>query len=345
MRHGTIAHAHVELGAQKKKVQGRTSTCDCPVTFGFFAPHCHGTESRCHHRWISLGSRIGSLRDVLSEEGLKRRAELSGDMQGGSWTLVAGDLGYLGCAFQHPTPAHLHGLSFDHQFPSQPQASDGSDDWSMLLGGACNPPPATDCNADVRGVIIQEMNAFPCWIEARKDLLSPGLQRVLERFLNAILECHYEMFHVVPDAVFSTIANRVAEACLRCQFRRATNSPVIASATPPGTSPRTRRPLSSAQALGFGPPHDPNLDPNLLRAPPITDPPSMALPLWASMQRRLLVGPLMGMMMMKRAGIWAIDSCDWHWGTCCCTWMDRAASCNIASAELCGVQELCSLWS
>ena len=131
--------------------------------------------------------------------------------------------------------------------------------------------------ADVRGVIIEELNAFPCWIEARKDLLSPGLQRVLERFLNAILECHYEMFHVVPDAVFSTIANRVAEACLRCQFRRATNSPVIASATPPGTSPRTRRPLSSAQALGFGPPHDPNLDPNLLRAPPITDPPSTHL--------------------------------------------------------------------
>lgn len=107
--------------------------------------------------------------------------------------------------------------------------------------------------ADVRGVIMEELNGFPCWIEARKELLSPGLQKVLERFLNAILECHYEMFHIVPDAVFSTLANRVAEACLRCQFRRATNSP------------------------GFGPPHDPNLDPNLLRAPPITDPPSTHL--------------------------------------------------------------------
>ena len=131
--------------------------------------------------------------------------------------------------------------------------------------------------ADVRGVIMQELNGFPCWIEARKELLSPGLQKVLERFLNAILECHYEMFHIVPDAVFSTLANRVAEACLRCQFRRATNSPVIASATPPGTPPRTSRPASTAQALGFGPPHDPNLDPNLLRAPPITDPPSTHL--------------------------------------------------------------------
>jgi len=127
--------------------------------------------------------------------------------------------------------------------------------------------------ADVRGVIIEELNAFPCWIEARKDLLAPGLQRVLERFLNAILETHYEMFHVVPDAVFSTIANR---ACLRCQFRRAATSPVIASATPPGTSPRNRRSLSTAQALGFGPAHDPN-DPNLLRAPPSTDPPSTHL--------------------------------------------------------------------
>ena len=131
--------------------------------------------------------------------------------------------------------------------------------------------------ADVRGVIIHELNAFPCWIEARKDLLSVGLQKVLARFLNAILECHYEMFHIVPDAVFSTLANRVAEACLRCQFQWATNSPVIASATPPGTPTRTSRPASSAQALGFGPPHDPNLDPNLLRAPPITDPPSTHL--------------------------------------------------------------------
>lgn len=131
--------------------------------------------------------------------------------------------------------------------------------------------------ADVGGVIIQELNGFPCWIGARKDLLSPGLRMVLERFLNAILECHYEMFHIVPDPVFSTIANRVAEACLRCQFRRATNSPVIASATPPGTPPRTSRPPSTAQALGFGPPHDPNLDPNLLRAPPVTDPPSTHL--------------------------------------------------------------------
>ena len=101
-----------------------------------------------------------------------------------------------------------------------------------------------------------------------------GVGKVSQRYTRMPL---YEMFHIVPDPVFSTIANRVAEACLRCQFRRAINSPVIASATPPGTPPRSSRPPHTAQALGFGPPHDPNLDPNLLRAPPITEPPSTHL--------------------------------------------------------------------
>lgn len=130
--------------------------------------------------------------------------------------------------------------------------------------------------ADARGIILEEMNGFPTWVERRKDLLSPGLQRVLERYLNAILECHYEIFHTVPDAVFSAIANRVAEACLRCNFRRAANSPVVASATPPRDPPPGGWHASRAQAYGFGPPHDPNLE-LALRSPPITTPPSTHL--------------------------------------------------------------------
>ena len=230
-----------------------------------------------------------------------------------------------GRSVKHPTPTYLDGLPFHHQLLAQPQASDGSDDWSMLFGGTCNPSPDAECQREASccgraGVIIEELNAFPCWIEAREDLLAPGLQRVLERFLNAILETHYEMFHVVPDAVFSTIANRVAEACLRCQFRRAANSPVIASATPPGTSQGTGDLCPQHRQLGFGPAHDPNLHPisyELLPSLILRRPTWLALPLWASLQGRLLVRPLMGTMRMLRAGTWATDSHDWHCDACC----------------------------
>ena len=39
----------------------------------------------------------------------------------------------------------------------------------------------------------------------------------------------------------------------------------------------------------------------------------LALPLWASLQGRLLVRPLMGTMRMLRVGTWATDPHDWHW--------------------------------
>ena len=277
----------------------------------------------------------------------------------GSWKVDLGphvtrDVVDMGRSFKHPTPADLDGLPFDHQLPAQPQASDGfrwlehvvwrnvqsfTRRWVSARG-----KPLQTCGA----VIIEELNAFPCWIEARKDLLAPGLQRVLERFLNAILETHYEMFHVVPDAVFSTIANRVAEACLRCQFRPAANNPVIASATPPGTSPRNRRSLSTAQALGFGPAHDPNLDPNL-RAPPITDPPSTHLAGTTTM------GISTGAATGETADGNDEDAESWemgHWFSWLALVMLAAAIghawrrvCSLASAGLCGGHELCLVWS
>ena len=107
--------------------------------------------------------------------------------------------------------------------------------------------------ADVRGVIIHELNAFPCWIVgcplelATKASLSHPVRQSAKHCIR------HDVEHLVV-----ALEDRIEEPCkhlLKSHRKKILSSlsPVIASATPPGTPTRTSRPASSAQALGSQP--------------------------------------------------------------------------------------------
>ena len=113
-----------------------------------FSPLRHGTKGCCHGGRVQIGPCVGSPSDVLPEEVHAWRTELGWILEGGPWTHVTWDVVDLGRSVKHPTPTYLDGLPFHHQLLAQPQASDGSDDWSMLFGGTCNPSPDAECQRE-----------------------------------------------------------------------------------------------------------------------------------------------------------------------------------------------------
>ena len=179
--------------------------------------------------------------------------------------------------------------------------------------------------SDVRGVIIEELNGFPCWIEARKDLLSPGLRMVLERFLNAILECHYTRC--------STSCRIQSSAPLRIGSLR----PAFAvSFGVQSTAQWSHRLLLLALRLG---PVDRHIQHRHLVLVLLMTPTSirtcwelrpsrnlrlhtwLGLLLWVSMQVQPPVKLLMGMARMTRAETWALDFSTRLRCICSSAWM------------------------
>ena len=105
-----------------------------------------------------------------------------------------------------------------------------------------------------RDLVKQELDDIPTWMESRLQLLTLENRVVLERYMTAITEIHFELQDHIPDPVIKLIAERFAETCIRCRFRQA---PETLATTPiPSTSPGIG---SGAAAYGFGPPRDPNL--------------------------------------------------------------------------------------
>ena len=92
-----------------------------------------------------------------------------------------------------------------------------------------------------RDLVKQELDDMPTWMESRLQLLTVENREVLERYVTAITEIHYELQEHIPDPIIKTIADRFAETCIRCRFRQA-----------PDTAAPSPMP-------SFGPPRDPNL--------------------------------------------------------------------------------------
>ena len=105
-----------------------------------------------------------------------------------------------------------------------------------------------------RELVQQELDDLPTWMESRMQLLTVENRVVLERYMTAITEIHFELQDRVPDPIIKSIADRFAETCTRCRFRQAPDT--LATTPMPSTSPGTG---SGATAYGFGPPRDPNL--------------------------------------------------------------------------------------
>ena len=112
--------------------------------------------------------------------------------------------------------------------------------------------------ASCRSLVIVEMNGFPTWVEARIDQLSPSFRHMIAKILNATSELFWEMGKVIPDQAILQVAERTAEAVLRCSFKRSVNSQV-----PTTPMPHTARPSSASGdrmvRYGLAPYPDPNL--------------------------------------------------------------------------------------
>ena len=112
--------------------------------------------------------------------------------------------------------------------------------------------------AQQRSTIIVELNNFPTWVEARAEQMPPSLRLVLERYLNSASELFWELSQAIPDKALVQVAERCAEAILRCRLRRSPGSgePTVPVGPPPrpSSAPRDRM-----VAYGFAAPADPNL--------------------------------------------------------------------------------------
>ena len=80
-----------------------------------------------------------------------------------------------------------------------------------------------------RDLVKTELDEMPTWMESRLQLLTVENRVVLERYMTAITEIHFELQDHIPDPIIKTIADRFAETCIRCRFRQAPDT----MATPP----------------------------------------------------------------------------------------------------------------
>ena len=112
--------------------------------------------------------------------------------------------------------------------------------------------------AQQRSDIIVELNNFPTWVEARAEQLTASLRLVLERYLNASSEMFWDLSQAIPDKALVQVAERSAEALLRCRLRRSPGSGV--PTVPVGPHPRpSAAPTDRMVTYGFAALPDPNL--------------------------------------------------------------------------------------
>ncbi len=109
-----------------------------------------------------------------------------------------------------------------------------------------------------RVVVLAELEQLPTWIERRMELLTVENRHVLERYMTATAEVHFELSSMIADQALQAIADRCAETCTRCRFRQSTDTTAAALPRPMPSSSTTA--THGATAYGFGPPRDPNLE-------------------------------------------------------------------------------------
>ena len=165
---------------------------------------------------------------------------------------------YVPAAAEHPNP------SDGSRFSLHPPLVDQS---VQIIGQTCM---AENLNASLsltvterseaaqqRSVIIVELSHFPTWVEARAQQLPSTLRLVLERYLNSASEMFWELSQAIPDKALVQVAERCAEAILRCRLRRSPGSgvPTLSMGPPPrpSSAPRDRM-----VAYGFAAPADPH---------------------------------------------------------------------------------------
>lgn len=105
--------------------------------------------------------------------------------------------------------------------------------------------------AEVRSMMIIELQHLPVWLESRIDLVPANMRPVMARYLNALAETTWELSNLVHDLALTELASRAAEACVRCNFRRAASSEIVALTPPRVATPSSlgHRSLSLAYGL------------------------------------------------------------------------------------------------
>ena len=86
--------------------------------------------------------------------------------------------------------------------------------------------------AEVRSVMLIELQQLPVWLETRLAMIPANLRPVTARYLNALAETMWELSSSVHDLALTELSSRAAEACVRCNFPRAAVSEIVAL-TPP----------------------------------------------------------------------------------------------------------------
>ena len=133
------------------------------------------------------------------------------------------------------------------------------DQCAQLVGATClhealgtRPSLTTDERswaAEVRTSITEELQGMPTYyLESKIEQISPGLRTVAERYLNATSELFFVMYNTVQDPIWLEVAERTAETCVRCHFRR-----------PPGSLWCHRHPFPRARHIVRGLPGSPHL--------------------------------------------------------------------------------------
>ncbi len=112
----------------------------------------------------------------------------------------------------------------------------------QLNGATClqEPLSSTPClttderswAAECRSTIVEELQDMSTYLEAKIEQLAPGLRTVVERYLNSTSEMMWVMWNTVQDPAFREVAERTAETCVRCRFRRPPRSAVTPRAVP-----------------------------------------------------------------------------------------------------------------
>ncbi len=108
--------------------------------------------------------------------------------------------------------------------------------------------------AEDRSRVYVELNKLSTWLETRMCRITPSLRLVVERYLNSISELFHEAAEFLPDRVLQHMADRAAEACVRCRFRRAPDSEATPSSVPVIETRPTTTPVQNAVAYGSVPP-------------------------------------------------------------------------------------------
>ena len=100
--------------------------------------------------------------------------------------------------------------------------------------------------AEDRSRVYMELNKLATWLETRLDRITPSLRLVVERYVNAIAELFHEAAEFLPDRVLQHMADRAAEACVRCRFRRAPDSEATPTSVPTIEARPTTVPVTNA---------------------------------------------------------------------------------------------------